>query len=307
MSAKGAGEGGIMQREPNRAPEAGTTLLEVLVATAVMAMLMVAVLGVVTGTSNARNRIQAESSSRSVGPAILDMLANDVQGVYMYGLENMEGFLGEDKEEAGMPADRVNMVTTSDSLSLESVSADEERSSDVCEVGYVLVSSPSDPRYLALYRREEFTPAGDPYRGGVYRLLYDRVAAFDTRYFAGTGEEDEEGEDEWGSSDMRRLPRTMEVLLRVDVAPEGATEPQLEEYRRLIAFAPGTDVEIEDAVPLFQPDTAKRGTGKEEQQGEDGEGGAGGGGKKRGGKGKGGERGGQKGSDQDIEDIFGDG
>lgn len=297
----------MTRTQADRRSQAGTTLLEVLVATAVMAMLMVAVLGIVTGTSNARNKIQAESSSRSVGPAILDMLANDVQGVFVYGVENMEGFLGEDKEEAGMPADRVNMITTSDSLSYERISADEERSSDVCEVGYVLVSSPNDPRYLALYRREEFTPAGDPYRGGVYRLLYDRVAAFDTRYFAGTGEEDEEGEDEWGSADSQRLPRTMEVLLRVDVSPEGATEPQLEEFRRLIAFAPGTDVEIEDATPLFQPDTAKRGTGNEEK-GEDGEG-EGGGGKRggKGGKGKGGERGGKKDSGGDIEDIFGDG
>lgn len=294
-----------MRHESTRASEAGTTLLEVMVATAIMALLMVAVLGVVTGTSNARNKIQAESSTRSIGPAILDMLANDVQGVFVYGLENMEGFLGEDREEAGMPADRVNMVTTSDSLGFEQISADEERSSDVCEVGYVLVSSPNDPRYLALYRREEFTPAGDPYRGGVYRLLYDRVAAFDTRYFAGTGEEDEEGEDEWSSSEAQRLPRSMEVLLRVDVAPEGA-EPQLEEFRRLIAFAPGTDAEIADATPLFQPETAKRGTGTEEKG--DDEGGAGGkGGKGKGGKGKGGDRGGKKGSDEDIEDIFGDG
>jgi hypothetical protein len=236
------------------------------------------------------------------------MLARDAQGVFIFGLENMEGFLGEDREEAGMPADRINMVTTSDSLSFEQISVDDERSSDVCEVGYVLVASPNDSRYLALYRREEFTPAGDPYRGGVYRLLYDRVAAFDTRYFAGTGEEDEEGEDEWASSDARRLPRSMEVLLRVDVASEGV-EPQIEEFRRLIAFAPGTDKELEDSEPLFQPDAAARGTGGE-AKGDDEGGGAGGGGGKRGGKGgqkQGGDRGGKKGSDRDIEDIFGDG
>jgi hypothetical protein len=287
-----------------RRGDAGTTLLEVLVATAVMALLMVAVLGVVSGTSNARSRIQAESSTRSVGPAIVDMIANDVQGVFVYGIENTEGFLGEDREEGGMPADRINMITTSDSLSYERISADEERSSDVCEVGYTLVSSPNDPRYLALYRREEFTPAGDPYRGGVYRLLYDRVAALDTRYYAGTGEEDEEGEDEWSSAEALRLPRSMEILLRVDVAPEGE-EPRLEEYRRFIAFAPGTDVEIEDVQPLFQPDAGKRGTGNE---GKEGEGEGEGGGKKRQERGGGQGGGGKKGrGDSDIDDIFGDG
>ena len=283
----------------DRMRERGTTLLEVMVATAVMAMLMVAVLGVVTGWSNARSRIQAEASTRSIGPAIIDMIANDIQGVFIYGLENLEGFQAEDKEEAGMPADRLNMITTSDSLSYEQVSADVERSSDACEVGYVLVQSPTDSRYLAMYRREEFTPAGDPYRGGVYRLLYDRVAAFDTRCFAGTGEEDEEGEDEWSSSEAQRLPRSIEVLLRVDVAPEGE-EPILEEFHRLIAFAPGMDAEIADASPLFQPDAAKRGTGNEEK----GEGEQEGGGAKKGQKGNRGQQGGN--DDSDIEDIFGD-
>jgi type II secretory pathway pseudopilin PulG len=293
-------------RSTRAAREAGTTLLEVLVATAVMALLMMAVLGVVTGTSNARSRIQAESSSRSVGPAILDMIANDVQGVYFYAVENSEGFLGEDREEGGMPADRLNMITTSDSLSYERISADEERSSDVCEVGYTLVSSPHDTRYLALYRREEFTPAGDPYRGGVYRMLYDRVAALDTRYFAGTGEEDEEGEDEWASAEALRLPRSMEILLRVDVAPEGE-EPRIEEYRRLIAFAPGTDVEVEDPQPLFKPDAAQRGAGREEKGDGEGEGGSGGGGKKQQ-RGGGRQGGGQKGrGGSDVDDIFGDG
>ncbi len=295
--------------------DAGFTLLEIAVATAIMALLMLAVLGVVTGTANARKRIQEESTTRSVGPVILDMIASDIEGVFTYGMENFEGFLGEDRVELGAPADRINMITTSDSVGFAQVGNGEERTSDVCEVGYVATASQTDSRYLALYRREEFTPAGEPYRGGTYRLLYDRIAAFDVVYYAGGGDEREEGSDEWASSEERRLPRTMEVVLRLDVAAEGE-EALILEFKRLIAFAPGTDVEIEEAVALFQPDASERGEAQTDDDGTAGGGGGGGGGRRgREGRQAGGRDGrqperGRRGRGRDdstIDELFGDG
>jgi len=92
---------------------------------------------------------------------------------------------------------------------------------DTNEVGYHLRPSPQNDQFLEIYRRESFGVDEEPFDGGVYQYLHDRVKAFDIQVFRKDGP-DEEPVDHWnteeGSEDIG-LPARIEITLTLELAP----------------------------------------------------------------------------------------
>ena len=70
--------------------------------------------------------------------------------------------------------------------------------SDVHEVGYRLRPNPTDDDFLEIYRREDFGVDDEPFDGGNYTFLHDRVKRFDVQVFTEDGP-DAEPLDDWGT------------------------------------------------------------------------------------------------------------
>jgi hypothetical protein len=88
-------------------------------------------------------------------------------------------------------------------------------------LGYRLRPSPKNDQFLEIYRRESFGVDDEPFDGGTYQFLHERVKSFDIQVFRKDGP-DEEPVDHWnteeGSEDIG-LPARIEITLTLELAP----------------------------------------------------------------------------------------
>ena len=92
-----------------------------------------------------RDTIHNFQETQLAGPAILEMLSVDVAGLFTFNRERQFWVGITDRTVNGLDADRIDFVTTSDSLLAISDLGDEDRPvrADYNEVGYVLRPTPT--------------------------------------------------------------------------------------------------------------------------------------------------------------------
>jgi len=251
-----------------RAPR-GFTLLEIILATVLFALLMSQYYQVFTGVLELEEYARDQRSFASVGPAVLDLVEDDLLSLHR-NRDAMDAypFRGEDGSLSGEPADAMDFVVRRRSVSQEQVYGDGQWvRSPVCEVGYRLARGELTGRNVRkLYRRESFYPDSQPTRGGDYYEIYDRVIAFNLTYVGHRVEEEAraDGSDEslletfesWDSEQRRGYPTAVIVTLTIE-PPELAfveREPgDVEEPRdqrtfvRVIPLALAQDVDPPEA------------------------------------------------------------
>lgn len=177
---------------PGSSLRRGFTLIELLVTLAILGIVLSSLYAVLTSTLKIRSRIEDREDAFVVGPAILDLIEDDIRGIYFTNIEGQAFFLGENQSVGGRDADRFDMVTTTDSRVLVGSDDSNRVRSDVTEVGYALRENREFDGYLELYRREDFFVDELPLEGGRYRRVYDRIRDFNVVYLAegATGEDD---------------------------------------------------------------------------------------------------------------------
>ncbi len=284
-------------RRPSRARNAAFTLIEVLLTLLIMGMIMVMMTEILTAARTSRDTIHNIQETELAGPAILDMVERDLRGIYTYDRTRQLHFRIKNRVILGFDADSIDFVTTTDSLSLHS---EDERfiRADANEVGYRLKSSTTSDQFLEIYRREGYGVDDDPFEGGNFMLLHDRVKGFDVQCFAKDGP-DEQPLAEWGASNDDTnigLPARIEITLTLELAPRIVNEQlrlipvdrRTMTYKRVIRM-PESLRRDEDSTPVAMIPTVPKATGG-------GFAGAGGGGGFKGGAGgfKGGAGGGDR-------------
>lgn len=207
-----------------RRSSAGFTLVEVLIAALIMGMMFMSISKLMQSARQTRDTIHNLQETQLAGPAILEMLSSDIAGLFTVNRERQFWVGITDRTVNGLDADRIDFVTTSDSLLAIPDLGDDDRPvrADYNEVGYVLRPNPDNDEFLELYRREDYGIDEEPMRGGEYTFLTNQVKGFNIEVFEEDGP-DAEPVDDWGpaASDPERigLPAFAKITLTIELKP----------------------------------------------------------------------------------------
>jgi prepilin-type N-terminal cleavage/methylation domain-containing protein len=214
-----------------RAPSgrsSGFTLIEVMLAVAVAAMMFATVFMSLDQVIRTRQALSNHSTPYVMGPAILDVIANDLANVCFYDLKDNNSFYATNADLSGRPADAISFITASRTYQPEIYNGDEDRRhSYLNEVAYLLKRGPGQTPFLELWRREDFFVDDRPHAEGDFVLLYDKVFSLDLWFVArdpmsaegvaGSREKDAEQmlQEGWNSIEEAGLPRAVQIVLTI--------------------------------------------------------------------------------------------
>ncbi|MBI4569345.1 MAG: prepilin-type N-terminal cleavage/methylation domain-containing protein [Planctomycetes bacterium] len=215
---------------PSGGPRAGFTLAEIIVTLIVASFLLTMLLGfyvqIVSGIQDT-NRV---ARPLRIGPTILDLITTDLQACYVYGYER-DYFEGEDDGDR----DKIKFIS-----SVKSKYTFKGRASDVTEVGYFAEQGRGP--FLTLFRREDFFIDQKPLLGGKKQKLYDRVIAFDCKYYKKPEDEKDraalftEEHDAWKADQEEALPIAVKVRLVIQPTGEEFDESAQRLFETVIAL-----------------------------------------------------------------------
>ena len=228
-----------------RSGRAGFTLVEVLLVLLIMGGVMLSMTEILTAARTSRDTIHNIQETQNAGPAILDMIERDLRGLTVYDRTRARHLRIKNRVTLGFDADSLDFVGTTDSLVLHEDSHRFVRG-DQNEIGYRLRPNPENDQFLEIYRREGYGVDDDPFEGGNFVLLHDRVKGFDIQCFRKDGL-DEQPVDEWAADDRSEdigLPARIEITLTLELAPRLVNEQLLVQsidrrtivYKRVIRF-----------------------------------------------------------------------
>ena len=262
----------------------GFTLAEVLLTLMIMGGILLSMTQILTATRTSRDTIHNIQEARLAGPAIMDRIERDLRGLLVYNLPDTNHLRVNNRVMLGMDGDSIDFITTTDSLSTHE-EFDRYVRTDINEVGYCLRPSQADDDFLEIYRREDAGIDDEPFRGGTFTFLHDRVKSFDIQIFEEDGI-DAEPIEEWGEDAtkeeyQRGLPTRIEISLTLELAPRITNErisavpisKRTVVYKRVLRFPEKLRMALANMpVPVVPVPP----TGEESEAGEDGGGGGGG-------------------------------
>lgn len=236
-----------MNADPARFPARnGFTLIEVTLATVLFSLLMASYYVVFLNVLQLEETAREDRSFASVGPAILDLIEDDLLSIYTHPAKpEAFPFRGQDESMGSEPADRLAFVVRRESIHQEEFhgSGNWVRS-PINEVGYRMGRGDSGEEVRKLYRRESYYVDQSPLDGGDYYEIYDRVVAFDVLYAGYRVEEEERSSSDtlgrheldkfesWDSEERKAFPTAVIVTLTIEAPPMGAGAPREEAPRR---------------------------------------------------------------------------
>lgn len=199
----------------------GFTLVEMLVAMVILAIVLTTAYGVFSSSYSALRRVNPDRDLFHTARVILDRMADEIQSAY-YGPDlKYTGFFGENDEREDAPRDSLTFSAMANFYWIKNIGGIKE--SDFLKISYILVEDEEENR---LIRRQD--PAFGPFEEdpedigsgdrGVHQLA-DSVWGIDLRYFDG-----EEWVEDWDSSEREGLPRAVEVKLILETG-EGTRHP----------------------------------------------------------------------------------
>lgn len=202
---------------------AGFTLIEVLIAIAITAAVMTIVSTTFITTLRSQREVQSLTESTEAGSRILNIIERDLRCLWVYNIDKNRVFIGRNTDLNGQSADRIDFITSTNSISsIESV--DEQLThAPICEVGYWLRPNPKDPLLMELWRREDPMVDDNLLLGGSFQLVHDRLRNFSITYYATLGHSAEEIQ-EWDSSKEDSLPRRIKIEFTIERKLASANE-----------------------------------------------------------------------------------
>ena len=196
---------------------AGFTLAEVLVTVLIMGGIMVSVTQILHTARTSRDTIHNIQETQLAGPAIMDMLERDLRGLFIYNRTKEDHLRVKNRVMLGVDGDSIDFVTTTDNL-VQRYDIDMFMRSSINEVGYRLRPNPAYDDFLEIYRREDAGVDEEPFEGGEFTFLHDRVKDFDIQVFAEDGTDAEPFED-WGLAESEDIgvPARLEITLVLEL------------------------------------------------------------------------------------------
>jgi general secretion pathway protein J len=183
----------------------GFTLLEVLIATALTALILSAVYGAYVSNLGSIEAGREAARMQQTSRIFFDLLAKDVRCAMGDFLGVYGGLEGEDLEVEGRPADRLQMLTSASHAALGSINTGLSR------VGYEMSYDAKEEGFI-LNRTQE-TIVGEASSAGIQTYELTRIAiGLDLLFLDAKGQEYKS----WGSGealDLGQLPALVRVIL----------------------------------------------------------------------------------------------
>lgn len=210
-------------------------MLEVLIASAILAMVALMIFTAFTHTSSLRQRLSARQERDHLARLALMKFARDVRSAFLSAHVNtnpthlavVTAFVGVD----GSPGDRVDMTTFSHRRFARNA-----HEGDAAEVGYRLEARRGNGTGYDLVRRESARIDNEPLRGGVVDLLVPNVSSFQIRYY---DLQTEQWTDTWDTQQLTaqagRLPARVRVTLTVRDPSDGREYTYMTETQPMIS------------------------------------------------------------------------
>jgi general secretion pathway protein J len=231
----------------------GFTLIEVVVALAILAALVGMTLQNMTNTVRGRDIVLERLARPKVANAVLSQIVKDLRYLWFGGLTGNAGFSGRGGRVGSFDGDRVDFVTArlARSVPLEEGARqdDDTQRPALSEVGYALRPR-DDGTGNELWRREDPYVDDDPTNGGSYSLIYDRVRDFNLTYFDRPGVNQkarDKGAEDWDSRIKKRVPYAIILQMTFDAVesddPRDEGEP--ERIVRIFLLKPGSTAAVD--------------------------------------------------------------
>jgi prepilin-type N-terminal cleavage/methylation domain-containing protein len=195
--------------------QSGFTLIEVLLAISITATVMLTVGTTFHIMLNARDVVDDLAESSEAGPRILNLIERDLRGLWTYNIKNNKVFKGTVADVNGRDADRINFLTTTDSVGMVTDLESVPHKTTICEVGYWFKPNPRFRDVFELWRREDPMVDNELSTQGSFQLVHDRIKNFKIRYYDSLGFEAEELL-EWDSSTEDRLPKRLKIEFTIE-------------------------------------------------------------------------------------------
>jgi type II secretion system protein J len=187
----------------------GFTLLEVLVSVAILAIIMAVIYSAYVTNVEAIQIARENGQVHQTARIVLDLMTRDLQSALTELQVPSEttrlGLIGKTEDRDGRRMDRIDFTTLTHMALTE-----QGPSTDLCEVGYMVVKDEEQEDVLVLMRRDDASPDEDLTEGGAVQELARDILEFKITYEDSQGEE----RDSWGTEetgDSSGLP----VLVRV--------------------------------------------------------------------------------------------
>jgi type II secretion system protein J len=200
---------------PSRSPAGGFTLIEVLVAIAITATVMLTVGTTFRVMVDARDVVDELTESTEAGPRILNLIERDLRSLWTYNVGNNAVFRGRNLDIGSFEADRIDFLCTTPAVGYVLNAQNQPRRPSLCEVGYWLKPNPRYRDLMELWRREDPMVDRDLITQGSFQLVHDRIKYFKVTYFKTLGNKSEELH-EWDSSADDQLPRRIRIEFQIE-------------------------------------------------------------------------------------------
>jgi len=188
----------------------GFTLLEVLIAVAIMAGIMTVIYASFATASRNIEQAEAKRDATDLARTLLTKLSNDITNAYFSPTMTETFFYGR-KSAAEQDEFRFDAIAFT---TLTNWRRPNSKETELWEVGYLFDETPEkNGRALLRKEKRELSRDSPPLEGGVDFMLTDRVKSLRLRYFNGLV-----WTEDWDNRSQRSLllPKAVEITLVLD-------------------------------------------------------------------------------------------
>jgi len=185
----------------------GFTLIELMIALALLGMIMTLVTGSYYASARAKRRMESRMELLAMGRVALDTMIKEINGAIIIPNDNTSmPILGENSGSFQNPQDTLSFMTTSfNPSSLGGVGG------NIAEISYELKENEKLEGTFFLNRRADPFPDQNPKEGGITNDIAEQVSGLAFRY------QDENGVwgNRWNSSVDSKYPRMVEITIHL--------------------------------------------------------------------------------------------
>ncbi len=231
-------------RSTRRLASAGFTLVEVLVAMAVLAFLAMVIYGAFSGMKRSKEGVERLNDRYREGRMAMGRMVRELQSAYVSQHIPIPPTPQVQKTvfraQSGVPGDRLDFVAFAHRRLDENA-----RESDQAEYSYFLMPDPDHPEVNDLVRRESPRIDMEPDRGGRIDVLATDVDLFDLAFLdPTTGQWIERWDTTQGTEQVGRLP----LQVRITLVLNGGQRAQGSSGRKPIRLVTKVVIPIEKAL-----------------------------------------------------------